>query len=271
MEGSTSYASSDSDITNTSRESETINEICNTRTPASGSNTSSFVNEAPSPLGHLDPHRLRDMVVDKQTMCLAQIESPYKHPYWTPSPAGPSQSPSNIHAVNSCSPVTQIRPPSRLPALLSPNTPHTLVQQQPMGMCLSARSPMGSPSSMHPPPSPFISRTSNTSPSYMQPPQTPLHYQPNLHSSASGNVVPPAGHVVPPSPSSPYSQRMTTMGPPQQQYSCHTQMPQPQWSTGQQTQHFGSGPVHRVMMHRVPYPSKLFNSFIRFYPVLIIH
>ncbi|VDO31018.1 unnamed protein product [Onchocerca flexuosa] len=79
MEGSTS-CTSDSDVANISRESETMIEMRNAATPASGSNSSSFINEAPSPLGHLDPHRLRDMVVDKQTACQTQVESPYKQP-----------------------------------------------------------------------------------------------------------------------------------------------------------------------------------------------
>ncbi|VBB28598.1 unnamed protein product [Acanthocheilonema viteae] len=305
MEGSTSCAS-DNDA-NTSRESETMIEMRNVTTPAPGSNNSSFVNEAPSPLGHLDPHRLRDMVVDKQTACQTQVESPYKQPYWTPSPADPSQSPSsNIRSVptNSSSPVTSLMQPPRLPggtmrdsALLSPSVTRTSVQQQPMGMCLPVRSPMGSPSGMHPPPSPFISRpSSNASPSpYMQPPQTPIHYQANLQSPAEfaprrlprfykqdltvqGKVicyeflsrkfckkysleeiiinkigVIPSSHVPPSPPCTPYLSRMPAVGPPQQQYSCHAQMQQPQWTSQQTQQHFGSGPVHRVMIQRLPY------------------
>uniref|UniRef100_A0A915PRT3 Uncharacterized protein n=1 Tax=Setaria digitata TaxID=48799 RepID=A0A915PRT3_9BILA len=249
MEGSTS-CTSDNDVANTSRESENMTEICNAATPASGSNSSSFLNEAPSPLGHLDPHRLRDMVVDKQTACQAQVESPYKQPYWTPSPADPSHSPSsNIRSTpaSSNSPIMQ---PPRLPgglrdsALLSPSVSRTSAQQQSLGMCLPGLVfilalqitlyPMGSPSGMHPPPSPFLGRpSSNASPSpYMQPPQTPIHYQANLQSPA-GAV--PSNHVPPSPPCTPYLPRIPTVGPTQQQYSCHAQMQQPQW-TGQQAQ-----------------------------------
>ncbi|EJD76762.1 hypothetical protein LOAG_16342 [Loa loa] len=259
MEGST--CTSDSDVANTSRESQIMIEMRNVTTLASGSNISSFANEAPSPLGHLDPHRLRDMVVDKQTACQTQVESPYKQSYWTPSPADPSQSPSsNIRATpaNSNSPVTTIMQPPRLPgtmrdsALLSPSATRTSVQQQSMGMCLPVRSPMGSPSGLHPPPSPFISRpSSNASPSpYMQPPQTPIHYQANLQSPA-GMV--PSSHVPPSPPCVSYLSRIPVVGPPQQQYSCHAQMQQPQWTNQQTQQHFGSGPVHRIMVQRVPY------------------
>ncbi|VDN17658.1 unnamed protein product [Gongylonema pulchrum] len=146
--------------------------------------------------------RLRDMVVDKQSaaaaVCAAQLDS-YKQPYWTPSPAGPSSSPSsNIRSTpaNSNSPATPIMQPPRLPvtmrdsALLSPGGARTPVQQQQMGMCLPVPSPMGSPSAMHPPPSPFIGRpSSNTSASpYMQPPQTPVHYQTNLQSPAGNGL-----------------------------------------------------------------------------------
>ncbi|CAG9539975.1 unnamed protein product [Cercopithifilaria johnstoni] len=260
MEGSTSYTS-DNDA-NTSKESETMIEMRNVTTPAPGSNSSSFVNEATSPLGHLDPYRLRDMVVDKQAACQTQVESPYKQSlcYWAPSPADPSQSPSsNIRSVpaNSSSSVTPVMQPPRLPgtmrdsSLLSPSATRTPVQQ-PMGMCLPVRSPMGSPSSMHPPPSPFISRpSSNASPSpYIQPPQTPVHYQANLQSPAG---VIPSSHIPPSPPCASYLSRMPTVGPLQQQYSCHTQMQQPQWTSQQAQQHFGSGPVHRVMVQRVPY------------------
>ncbi|EJW88861.1 hypothetical protein WUBG_00227 [Wuchereria bancrofti] len=259
MEGST--CTSDSDVANTSRESENVIEMRNVTTPVSGSNNSSFVNEAPSPLGHLDPHRLRDMVIDKQTACQTQIESPYKQPYWTPSPADPSHSPSsNIRSApaNSSSPVTPVMQPPRLPgtmrdsALLSPSATRTSVQQQPMGMCLPVRSPMGSPSGMHPPPSPFMSRpSSNASPSlYMQPSQTPVHYQANLQSPAG---IVPSSHVPPSPPCAPYLSRIPTIGPQQQQYSCHAQMQQPQWTSQQAQQHFASGPVHRIMIQRVPY------------------
>ncbi|OZC04974.1 hypothetical protein X798_08051 [Onchocerca flexuosa] len=271
MEGSTS-CTSDSDVANISRESETMIEMRNAATPASGSNSSSFINEAPSPLGHLDPHRLRDMVVDKQTACQTQVESPYKQPYWTSSPADPSQSPSNIRSAstNSSSPLTPIMQPPRLPstvrdsALLSPNATRTSAQQQSIGMCLPVHhSPMGSPNSMHPPPSPFISHpSSNTSPSpYMQPPQTPIHYQANLQSPAGvlqkliliKTGVGPSNHVPPSSPCAPYLSRIPAVGPSQQQYSCHAQMQQPQWTNQQAQQHFGSGPVHRVMVQRVPF------------------
>ncbi|VDK71835.1 unnamed protein product [Litomosoides sigmodontis] len=257
MEGSTS-CTSDNDA-NTSRESETVIEMRNVATPAPNSNNSSFVNEATSPLGHLDPHRLRDMVVDKQTACQTQVESPYKQPYWTPSPADHSQSPSsNIRSVSasSSSPVTPVMHPPRLPsairdsALLSPSAARNPVQQ-PIGMCLSVRSPMGSPSSMHPPLSPFISRPSSNAPSpYMQPPQTPIHYQTNLQSPAG---VIPSNHVPPSPPCTPYLSRMPAVGPSQQQYPCHAQMQQPQWTNQQAQQHFGSGSVHRVMVQRVPY------------------
>uniref|UniRef100_A0A0R3RL18 PAM2 domain-containing protein n=1 Tax=Elaeophora elaphi TaxID=1147741 RepID=A0A0R3RL18_9BILA len=259
MEGSTS-CTSDNDA-NTSRESETMIEMRNVTTPAPGSNNSSFVNEAPSPLGHLDPHRLRDMVVDKQTACQTQVESPYKQPYWTPSPADPCQSPSsNIRSApaNSSSPITPVMQPPRLPgtmrdsALLSPSATRTPIQQQPMGMCLPVRSPMGSPSGMHPPPSPYLSRPSSNASSspYMQTPQTPIHYQGNLQSPAG---VIPSNHVSPSPPCAPYLSRMPAVGPPQQQYSCHAQIQQPQWTGQQAQQHFGSGPVHRVMVQRVPY------------------
>ncbi|KAM3717161.1 Nipped-B-like protein [Dirofilaria immitis] len=259
MEGSTS-CTSDSDVVNTSRESEIMVEMRNAATPASGSNNSSFINEAPSPLGHLDPHRLRDMVVDKQTACQTQVESPYKQPYWTPSPADPSQSPSNIRSVsaNSNSPLTPIMQPPRFPntvrdsALLSPSVTRTPVQQQAVGMCLPVHSPMGSPSGTHPPPSPFISRSSSNaslSP-YMQPSQAPIHYQANLQSPAG---VVPSNHVPTSPPSASYLSRITAVGSSQQQYSCHAQMQQPQWTSQQTQQHFGSGPVHRVMVQRVPY------------------
>ncbi|VDK24954.1 unnamed protein product [Anisakis simplex] len=75
-----------------------------------------------------------------------------------------------------------MREPSQI---LSPGGMRMQMQQQQMGMCMPGRSPLGSPGSMHPPPSPYLARPpSNTSPSagappYMQP-QPPqgaaMHY-----------------------------------------------------------------------------------------------
>uniref|UniRef100_A0A915AE80 PAX-interacting protein 1 n=1 Tax=Parascaris univalens TaxID=6257 RepID=A0A915AE80_PARUN len=266
-------------------------EMCDSRgamTPVSvGVSTSSFMSEAPSPLGQLDPHRLRDMVVDKQNpSCQPQIESPYKQQqqqqYWTPSPVGgPTPSPSNMRSTpaNSNSPLTPMMHPSRIsqgsgtphsmrePQILSPGSMRMQIQQQQMGLCLPGRSPLGSPGNMHPPPSPYITRPpSNASPSaYMQPPQTPVHYpggMQQLSQQASASGVLPPGQVPPASPSGVYAPRMSAMGPPQQQYAYHPQV-QPQWNAQPpQTHYVGqpqmmgpSGPPQRVMVQRVPYPA----------------
>ncbi|VDN54389.1 unnamed protein product [Dracunculus medinensis] len=263
----------------TNRDSEITNDSHVTQVASSAGANSCFMNEAQSPLGQLDPHRLRDMVVDKQIpVGQTQTEQPHykQEVYWTPSStSGASSSPTNnvrntpvssssplIQAVSRMSQGSSTPQSVRDSSLMSPSASRNALQQQ-LGICMPGQSPLNSPSVMHPPPSPFIAHPSSApSPSVYVPPQNTPHYPVNMQQmpqSPADVVMQPGQIQVIPSNATMYP-RINAMSPHQSQYSYHPQM-QPQWSSKPQPQHYigqaqmvSGVPSQRILVQRVSYP-----------------
>ncbi|KAI6211797.1 PAX transactivation activation domain-interacting protein [Aphelenchoides besseyi] len=232
-----------------------------------------------SPLEPLDPHRLRDMVVDKQTpQSTASSTIGHQMPHqWTSQTANQTASPASVGSPHSIvnqrsstgsvemnSPFQTARPPSQQQQPNSTthnydfNTPRTSMYQ-------SGSSPtkplvqqhMMSPHSNHPPASPFNRSTSAASnnPSSSPYPQVPPQYP-----GVSSPMYPPASAYpvrLPPSYPAPTGQNPQQVssqyvsypnGP--QQWPPQNVLPQyPNQSAGQRMLATGQRP----MITRVPY------------------
>uniref|UniRef100_A0A0N5AKA7 Trithorax group protein osa n=1 Tax=Syphacia muris TaxID=451379 RepID=A0A0N5AKA7_9BILA len=208
--------------------------------------SSSNAAEPQSPLGQLDPHRLREMVVGKQNPGSHDVGSSYKQQqqYWDHNSGCPTSSPSNMRLAPS-------------------NSNLQMAHMMHSSGISQGRSPLSSPVTVHGP-SPYTTRPpSNASSSpYLQSPQASVHYSSTMQQmpqSPAPNMM-QSNQVPPASPSNVYGTRVGNMGPPQQQYSYNPQVQQ-QWNPPPPSQsHYVGQPQmlntsgQRVMIQRVPYP-----------------
>ncbi|VDD86437.1 unnamed protein product [Enterobius vermicularis] len=240
---------------NTTRESDNMMyDSRGVQTPASGGMNQSYIGEPQSPLTQIDPHRLRDMVVDKQNAgAHGSLDSPYKQQqqFWEHNSGCPTSSPSSMRlAPNSAG--------SQMPLMM-----HSSRMSQ-------GRSPLNSPVGVHG--SSYSARPPSNAPSspFLQPSQTPVHYPQGMQQmpqSPATNMM-PSGQVPPASPGNVYQPRMNTMGPMQQQYSYAPQVQQ-QWNPPPQPHYVGqpqmmSSSGQRVMIQRVPYLPPVFVGLALF-------
>uniref|UniRef100_A0A914CNJ2 PAX-interacting protein 1 n=1 Tax=Acrobeloides nanus TaxID=290746 RepID=A0A914CNJ2_9BILA len=256
------------------------------------SNMDMELNQVSSPLGTLDPHRLRDMVVDKQAVA-SQLDSNSLNSNWSPanlpmtmsspiSESSPSlsnqrQSAGNDSSLTFATPQLQ-QIPSSQPMFKSggyPGQTHEPTQfpppspsrQMSSNINMMSQNPMDSPlhQQMHPSQSPFPTSSGTSPSSFPQQQMGSIQYPgPNQPS----HITPPhhmAASQIPQSPSTPgYPQSQMQRIPYPGGAAAQTPYPYSNWMPGQQqsmpqqymaqSRLMGPNMNQRPIMQRIPYP-----------------